>query len=79
MFLNTEIEVAGEQGLEFAMVADEIRELSSKTSKVTGSIANLIKDIQEKSNIGLEYIKEVELETKKGKKISKITGTNWQI
>ena len=59
--LNAAIEAAraGEHGQGFAVVAEEIRELAEDTSDATNKISNLINKTQQKSETGLEAIKEV--------------------
>lgn len=59
--LNASIEAAraGEAGKGFAVVADEIRKLSEGTTGASYKIGELIKKIQEKSNISVESIQNV--------------------
>lgn len=50
--LNAAIEAAraGEAGRGFAVVADEVRSLSSRTAKATADISKLVQEIQEKTS-----------------------------
>lgn len=59
--LNASIEAAraGEAGKGFAVVADEIRKLSEGTTVASYKIGELIKKIQEKSNISVKSIENV--------------------
>ncbi|WP_051412233.1 methyl-accepting chemotaxis protein [Halonatronum saccharophilum] len=74
--LNAAIEAAraGEHGRGFAVVADEIRELASETSKATDQIAGLINKTQNQSNKVLNSIEKVSEEAKEGKEVVQKTG-----
>ncbi|OCL26904.1 hypothetical protein U472_05300 [Orenia metallireducens] len=74
--LNAAIEAAraGENGQGFAVVADEIRELAEETSQATENIAELVKETQTKSTVGLEAIKRVESKVEKGEAVAKKAG-----
>ncbi|MCK8828054.1 methyl-accepting chemotaxis protein [Natroniella acetigena] len=74
--LNAAIEAAraGEHGQGFAVVAEEIRQLASETSKATGEISDLVNKTQKQSKKGIEKVKEVEIKAKKGRKIAVETG-----
>ncbi|PRX27727.1 methyl-accepting chemotaxis protein [Orenia metallireducens] len=74
--LNASIEAAraGEHGHGFAVVAEEIRGLADETGKATERIANLVKETQKRSKVGLEAIELVEKKVEDGQSIATETG-----
>ena len=87
--LNAAIEAAraGEQGRGFAVVADEVRTLASRTQKSTGEIESMIADLQSRANAAVQVVhaslekseKSVQSAAKAGDSLNTITQSINQI
>ncbi len=78
--LNAAIEAAraGEHGRGFAVVADEVRKLADRTSKATGEIGRMIKQIQEETSAAVVVMKKSEAEVRQGMDVAGRAGSELQ-
>ncbi len=76
--LNAAIEAAraGEAGRGFAVVADEVRKLSEKTTKATKEISQMIKSIQKDTSNAVESIEQGTKEVEKGREMANKAGVS---
>jgi len=65
---------AGDHGKGFTVVADELKELSERTSSSTREIAQLIKGVQEESHRAAGAVRLTELSIIEGEKLSQSSG-----
>jgi methyl-accepting chemotaxis protein len=74
--LNAAIEAAraGEQGRGFAVVADEVRKLAERTGKATGEITQMIKGIQEGTDVAVHSMEAGVQEVDKGRELADKAG-----
>ncbi len=74
--LNAAIEAAraGEHGRGFAVVADEVRKLSERTSSATKEIADMVQEIQSYTKQAVASINEGTEEVKEGKDLAQKAG-----
>jgi methyl-accepting chemotaxis protein len=65
---------AGQHGKSFAVVADEIRELSQRTSNSTRKIESVIEDVQRETAKAVEALRETEASITEGEELSLKSG-----
>lgn len=78
--LNAAIESAraGEAGKGFSVVADEIRKLAEQSQEATKEIAEIINDVQNKTNSAVSVMNENSKEVDTGTKVVNIAGTSFR-
>ncbi|MBX3368468.1 MAG: methyl-accepting chemotaxis protein [Phycisphaeraceae bacterium] len=75
--LNAAIEAAraGEHGRGFAVVADEVRKLSERTTRATEEVASSIRDIQENTSSAVQLIESGSSRVTKGVELANAAGS----
>ncbi|WP_416365080.1 methyl-accepting chemotaxis protein [Pseudomonas sp. NFX183] len=75
--LNAAIEAAraGEQGRGFAVVADEVRQLASRTSKATKEIVGVVRQNQDMARDAVSVMNEGRLQAEQGLALAAEAGT----
>lgn len=78
--LNAAIEAAraGEYGRGFAVVADEVRKLAEQSSKASGQISDLIKDIQNEISLSIQAMDEGNSAVNDGKELVIRAGSEFE-
>ncbi|MCM3387845.1 methyl-accepting chemotaxis protein [Ureibacillus chungkukjangi] len=78
--LNAAIEAAraGEYGRGFAVVADEVRKLAEQSSKASGQISELIKDIQHEISLSIQAMDEGNTAVNDGKELVVRAGSEFE-
>jgi methyl-accepting chemotaxis protein len=78
--LNAAIESAraGEAGKGFSVVADEIRKLAEQSQEATKEIAEIINDVQNKTNSAVSVMNENSKEVDTGAKVVNVAGTSFR-
>ncbi|MDN4492567.1 methyl-accepting chemotaxis protein [Ureibacillus aquaedulcis] len=78
--LNAAIEAAraGEYGRGFAVVAGEVRKLAEQSSKASGQISELIKDIQNEINLSIQAMNEGNSAVNDGKELVIRAGSEFE-
>ena len=62
----------------FAVVADEVRKLAEQSSRASGQISELIKDIQKEINLSIQAITEGNTAVNDGKKLVEEAGSEFE-
>ncbi|MCE5284267.1 MAG: methyl-accepting chemotaxis protein [Pelosinus sp.] len=78
--LNAAIEAAraGEQGRGFAVVADEVRKLAEQSERAAKQIAELITEVQQKTNNAVAFMNEGKKEVEVGSKVVNEAGDSFR-
>ncbi|MFC7687010.1 methyl-accepting chemotaxis protein [Ureibacillus sp. GCM10028918] len=78
--LNAAIEAAraGDYGRGFAVVADEVRKLAEQSSKASGQISELIKDIQNEITLSIQAMSEGNSAVNDGKELVMRAGSEFE-
>jgi methyl-accepting chemotaxis protein len=78
--LNAAIEAAraGEQGRGFAVVADEVRKLAEQSQEAAKQIAELIGEVQQRTNNAVAFMDEGKKEVNTGTEVVNVAGRNFR-